>query len=94
MRRWAAGSAKEIKSLDDLKGLKPRIAGIAGQLINKLGGVAQEIAGGEIYPALEKGTIDAAEWIGPYEDRGTASTRSRLIIFIPAGGKAGRRPLP
>jgi TRAP-type mannitol/chloroaromatic compound transport system substrate-binding protein len=59
---------KEIKTLDDLKGLKFRIAGIAGQVIQKLGGVPTQIAGGDIYPALEKGTIDAAEWVGPYDD--------------------------
>ena len=59
---------KEIKGVDDLKGLKFRIAGIAGQVCNKLGAVAQQIAGGDIYPALEKGTIDAAEWVGPYDD--------------------------
>jgi len=56
---------KEIRSVDDMRGLKFRIAGIAGQVCNKLGAVAQQIAGGDIYPALEKGTIDAAEWIGP-----------------------------
>jgi TRAP-type mannitol/chloroaromatic compound transport system substrate-binding protein len=59
---------KEIKTVDDLKGLKFRIAGIAGQVLIKLGTVPQQIAGGDIYPALEKGTIDAAEWVGPYDD--------------------------
>jgi TRAP-type mannitol/chloroaromatic compound transport system substrate-binding protein len=59
---------KEINSLDDLKGLKFRIGGFPGQVIQKLGGVPQQLAGGDIYPALEKGTIDAAEWVGPYDD--------------------------
>src|SRR5690242_15037761 len=59
---------KEIKTVEDLKGLKFRIAGLAGQILAKLGVVAQVIAGGDIYPALEKGTIDAAEWVGPYDD--------------------------
>src|SRR3954469_8332847 len=59
---------KEIKTVDDLKGLKFRIAGLAGQVLGKLGVVAQQIPGGDIYPALEKGTIDAAEWVGPYDD--------------------------
>ncbi|WP_119681162.1 TRAP transporter substrate-binding protein [Indioceanicola profundi] len=59
---------KEIKTPEDLKGLKMRIAGLAGQVLVKLGAVPQQIAGGDIYPALEKGTIDAAEWIGPYDD--------------------------
>ncbi|MFI5000044.1 MAG: TRAP transporter substrate-binding protein [Reyranellales bacterium] len=61
---------KEIKSVDDLKGLKFRIGSvIAGQVMAKLGAVPQQIAGGDIYPALEKGTIDAAEWVGPYDDQ-------------------------
>jgi len=59
---------KEIKTLDDLKGLKMRIPGIGGQIWAKLGAVPQQIAGGDIYPALERGAIDAAEWIGPYDD--------------------------
>ncbi len=59
---------KEIKSVEDLKGLKFRIGGWAGAVLSKLGVVPQQIAGGDIYPALEKGTIDAAEWVGPYDD--------------------------
>jgi TRAP-type mannitol/chloroaromatic compound transport system substrate-binding protein len=59
---------KEIKTVADLQGLKFRIAGLAGAILGKLGVVAQQIPGGDIYPALEKGTIDAAEWVGPYDD--------------------------
>ncbi|MFZ2158563.1 MAG: TRAP transporter substrate-binding protein [Bradyrhizobium sp.] len=59
---------KEIKTVDDLKGLKFRIGGFAGRVLQKLGAVPQQIAGGDIYPALEKGTIDGAEWVGPYDD--------------------------
>src|SRR5204862_192487 len=59
---------KEIKSVADLQGLKYRIAGFAGVVLSRLGVVPQQIAGGDIYPALEKGTIDAAEWVGPYDD--------------------------
>jgi TRAP-type mannitol/chloroaromatic compound transport system substrate-binding protein len=59
---------KEVNKLEDLKGLKMRIAGIAGQVMAKLGAVPQQIAGGDIYPSLEKGVIDAAEWVGPYDD--------------------------
>jgi TRAP-type mannitol/chloroaromatic compound transport system substrate-binding protein len=59
---------KEIKSLADLKGLKFRIGGFGGKVIERIGAVAQNIPGGEIYQALEKGTIDAAEWVGPYDD--------------------------
>jgi TRAP-type mannitol/chloroaromatic compound transport system substrate-binding protein len=59
---------KEIQAVEDLKGLKFRIGGWAGKTLAKLGVVPQQIAGGDIYPALEKGTIDAAEWVGPYDD--------------------------
>jgi TRAP-type mannitol/chloroaromatic compound transport system substrate-binding protein len=59
---------KEINTPDDLKGLKFRIGGFAGRVLQKLGAVPQQIAGGDIYPALEKGTIDGAEWVGPYDD--------------------------
>jgi TRAP-type mannitol/chloroaromatic compound transport system substrate-binding protein len=59
---------KEIKSLADLQGVKMRIGGFGGKVISKVGVVPQQIAGGEIYQALEKGTIDAAEWVGPYDD--------------------------
>ena len=59
---------KEIIGVDDLKGLKFRIGGFAGRVLQKMGAVPQQIAGGDIYPALEKGTIDGAEWVGPYDD--------------------------
>jgi TRAP-type mannitol/chloroaromatic compound transport system substrate-binding protein len=59
---------KEIKDLSDLNGLKYRIGGFAGRVLAKLGVVAQQIPAGEIYPALEKGTIDGAEWVGPHDD--------------------------
>ena len=59
---------KEIKSLADLKGLKFRVGGFGGKVIERIGAVPQNIPGGEIYQALEKGTIDAAEWVGPYDD--------------------------
>ena len=59
---------KEIKTPEDIKGLKFRIAGLAGNVVAKMGGVPQQIGGGDIYPALEKGTIDAAEWVGPFDD--------------------------
>ena len=58
----------EIKNVNDLKGLKFRVGGFAGSILTKLGVVPQQLAAGDIYPALEKGTIDAAEWVGPYDD--------------------------
>ncbi|MBQ0930739.1 TRAP transporter substrate-binding protein [Ideonella sp. 4Y16] len=60
---------KPITSLADMKGLKFRVGGFAGKVVERLGGVPQNIPGGEIYQSLEKGTIDAAEWIGPYDDQ-------------------------
>src|SRR5205823_3227855 len=59
---------KEINTIDDLKGLKMRIGGFPGRVLQKFGVVPQQIAAPDIYPALEKGTIDAAEWVGPYDD--------------------------
>jgi len=59
---------KEIKTVEDMKGLKFRIGGFAGNVIQRLGVVPQQLAPGDIYPALEKGTLDAVEWIGPYDD--------------------------
>ncbi|MBT9598689.1 MAG: TRAP transporter substrate-binding protein [Vitreoscilla sp.] len=60
---------KEIKTLADIKGMKMRIGGFGGKVLERIGGVPQSIPGGEIYSALEKGTIDAAEWVGPYDDQ-------------------------
>src|SRR5258708_10543200 len=80
---------KEIKSVDDFKGLKFRIAGIAGQVINKIGGVAQQIAGGDIYPALEKGTIDGAEWVGPYDDQKLGFNKIAPYYYYPAWWEGG-----
>jgi TRAP-type mannitol/chloroaromatic compound transport system substrate-binding protein len=59
---------KELKTPSDFQGLKMRTAGFGGRVMAKLGAVPQQIAGGDIYPALEKGTIDACEWVGPYDD--------------------------
>ena len=57
-----------IMSPDDLKGLKMRIPGIAAEVIRQVGGTAVALPGGEIFPALQAGTIDATEWVGPYND--------------------------
>ena len=59
---------EDVRTVADMQGLKMRIGGFAGQVMQRLGVVPQQIAGGDIYPALEKGTIDAAEWVGPYDD--------------------------
>jgi TRAP-type mannitol/chloroaromatic compound transport system substrate-binding protein len=59
---------KQLVKMDDMKGLKMRLGGFAGKIVQRVGVVPQQIAGGDIYPALEKGTIDGAEWVGPYDD--------------------------
>jgi TRAP-type mannitol/chloroaromatic compound transport system substrate-binding protein len=74
---------KEIKQVADLKGLKFRIGGFAGLTIQKLGGVPQQIAAGDIYPALERGTIDAAEWIGPYDDEKLGFSKVAKYYYYP-----------
>jgi TRAP-type mannitol/chloroaromatic compound transport system substrate-binding protein len=74
---------KEIKSMADLQGLKFRVGGFAGTIIAKVGGVPQQIAGGDIYPALEKGTIDAAEWVGPYDDEKLGFVKVAKFYYYP-----------
>jgi TRAP-type mannitol/chloroaromatic compound transport system substrate-binding protein len=74
---------KEIKTVDDLKGLKMRIGGFAGTILAKLGCVPQQLAGGDIYPALEKGTIDAAEWVGPYDDEKLGFAKVAKYYYYP-----------
>ena len=80
---------KEIKTVDDLNGLKFRIAGIAGQILTKLGVVPQQLAGGDVYPALEKGTIDAAEWVGPYDDEKLGFNKVAKYYYYPGWWEGG-----
>jgi TRAP-type mannitol/chloroaromatic compound transport system substrate-binding protein len=80
---------KEIKTLADVQGLKFRIAGIAGQVFQKLGAVPQQIAGGDIYPALERGTIDAAEWVGPYDDEKLGFNKVAPFYYYPGWHEGG-----
>ena len=80
---------KEIKEPDDFKGLKMRIGGWAGKTFGKLGVVAQQIAGGDIYPALEKGTIDAAEWVGPYDDEKLGFYKVVKFYYYPGWWEGG-----
>ena len=80
---------KEINSPDDFKGLKMRIGGFAGAVLQKLGAVPQQIAGGDIYPALEKGTIDAAEWVGPYDDEKLGFQKVAKYYYYPGWWEGG-----
>src|SRR5262245_40555610 len=74
---------KELNDLEDLKGLKFRIGGLGGQVLAKLGIVPQQIAPGDVYPALEKGTIDAAEFVGPYDDEKLGFHKVAKFYYFP-----------
>jgi TRAP-type mannitol/chloroaromatic compound transport system substrate-binding protein len=80
---------KEIKSVKDIKGLKIRIGGFAGKVIERMGGVPQNIPGGEIYTALEKGTIDSAEWVGPYDDQKLGFGKVAPFYYYPGWWEGG-----
>src|SRR6187455_775458 len=80
---------KEINTVDDLKGLKMRIGGFPGRVLQKLGGVPQQIAGGDIYPALEKGTLDACEWVGPYDDQKLGFNKIAPYYYYPGWWEGG-----
>jgi TRAP-type mannitol/chloroaromatic compound transport system substrate-binding protein len=83
---------KEIKTLDDMKGLKFRVGGFAGRILAKLGVVPQQLAGGDIFPALEKGTIDAAEWVGPYDDEKLGFVKVARYYYYPGWWEGGAQP--
>ncbi len=74
---------KEINSVEDLKGLKFRIAGMGGQILSRLGVVPQVLAGGDIYPALERGALDAVEWAGPYDDERLGFVKVAKYYYYP-----------
>ncbi|MBK6632075.1 MAG: TRAP transporter substrate-binding protein DctP [Betaproteobacteria bacterium] len=80
---------KEIKSLKDINGLKMRIGGFGGVILKGIGGVPQNIPGGEIYQALEKGTIDATEWVGPYDDQKLGFQKVAKYYAYPAWWEGG-----
>ena len=80
---------KEIKSLADIKGLKMRIGGFGGKVLERIGGIPQNIPGGEIYTALEKGTIDAAEWVGPYDDQKLGFNKVAPHYYYPGWWEGG-----
>lgn len=80
---------KEIKTVQDMNGLKMRVGGFAGRVMQRLGLVPQQIAGGDIYPALEKGTLDAAEWVGPYDDEKLGFFKVAPHYYAPGWWEAG-----
>jgi TRAP-type mannitol/chloroaromatic compound transport system substrate-binding protein len=80
---------KEIKTVADLKGLKMRISGLAGKTMARLGVVTQQLPAADIYPSLEKGTIDAAEWVGPYDDEKIGIYKVAPFYYAPGWWEAG-----
>ncbi len=80
---------KEINSVDDLKGLKMRIPGLGGKVLSKAGGTPVLLAGGEIYTALERGTIDATEWVGPHHDERLGLYRAAKHYYFPGWHEPG-----
>ena len=79
----------ELKSIDDLKGLKFRIGGMGGAVLAKLGVVPTQIAPGDVYPALERGAIDAAEFVGPYDDEKLGFIRVAKYYYYPGWWEGG-----
>ncbi len=81
---------KEMKTVDDFKGLKMRLGGgLVGDVLTKLGSVPQSIPAGEVYQSLEKGTIDAAEWVGPYDDQKLGFNKVAPFYYYPGWWEGG-----
>lgn len=80
---------RPIESLADLKGLKFRIPGLGGEVMNRLGVAVQVIAGGEIYAALERGAIDGTEWVGPYDDEHLGFHKIANVCYYPGWWEPG-----
>ncbi len=80
---------REIGSAEDLRGLKMRIPALGGQVMDRLGVTVQVLAGGEIYPALERGAIDATEWIGPYDDEKLGFHKVADFYYYPGWWEPG-----
>ncbi len=72
-----------VETVADLRGLKIRMSGLAGKLFKAMGALPQQIPGGDIYPSLERGTIDAAEWIGPFDDEKLGFYRIAPYYYYP-----------
>ena len=80
---------KEIRSLDDLKGLKMRIPGLGGEVLKRAGGTPVNIPGGELFTALQSGTIDATEWVGPYNDLAFGLYKAAKYYYYPGWHEPG-----
>ncbi|RMD69795.1 MAG: TRAP transporter substrate-binding protein, partial [Gammaproteobacteria bacterium] len=80
---------KEIKSLDDIKGLKMRIPGLGGEVFARAGGTPVSLPGGELFTALQSGTIDATEWVGPYNDLAFGLYEAAKYYYYPGWHEPG-----
>jgi TRAP-type mannitol/chloroaromatic compound transport system substrate-binding protein len=80
---------REINSTEDLKGLKMRIPGLGGEVMSRMGATVQVIAGGDIFPALERGAIDATEWVGPYDDEKLGFFKVAKLYYYPGWWEPG-----
>jgi TRAP-type mannitol/chloroaromatic compound transport system substrate-binding protein len=80
---------QELRSADDLKGLKMRIPGLAGEVFDASGGTAVRIAGGEVYTSMQTGVIDAVEWVGPYNDRTLGLNEVAEYYYYPGWHEPG-----
>ena len=80
---------KEINSLNDLKGLKMRIPGLGGEVLNRLGGTPVNLPGGELYTSLQSGAIDATEWVGPYNDLAFGLYKAAKYYYYPGWHEPG-----
>ena len=80
---------KEIETVKDLQGLKVRIPGMGGEVMSRLGATVQVLPGGEIYSALERGVIDAAEWVGPYDDEKLGFHKVAKYYYYPGWWEPG-----
>jgi TRAP-type mannitol/chloroaromatic compound transport system substrate-binding protein len=80
---------REVNSAADLRGLKIRIPGLGGDVMDRLGATVQVLAGGDIYPALERGAIDATEWVGPYDDEKLGFQNAARFYYYPGWWEPG-----
>ena len=80
---------REIQSTEDLRGLKMRIPGLGGEVMHRLGATVQVLAGGDIFPALERGAIDATEWVGPYDDEKLGFYKVAPYYYYPGWWEPG-----
>ncbi|MBA1148642.1 TRAP transporter substrate-binding protein [Ectothiorhodospiraceae bacterium WFHF3C12] len=80
---------KEIKTIDDLKGLKMRIPGLGGEVLKRAGGTPVSLPGGEIFTSLESGAIDATEWVGPYNDKAFGLFKAAKYYYYPGFHEPG-----